>query len=143
MKCEEALTKIEAYINHTLNGRELEEFLEHVTSCQECYDELETYYIISVGMRYLEEENLESYNIPKMLQEDLHTRERQVRRRNILRKTAVLPAAWQTHYIPDAENGSLPVKADPAASHCVLAHRSFSLRSEMVCDSVLPAVCCM
>ena len=80
MKCEEALTKIEAYINHTLNGRELEEFLEHVTSCQECYDELETYYIISVGMRYLEEENLESYNIPKMLQEDLHTRERQVRR---------------------------------------------------------------
>ena len=74
MKCEEALTKIEAYINHTLNGRELEEFLEHVTSCQECYDELETYYIISVGMRYLEEENLESYNIPKMLQEDLHTR---------------------------------------------------------------------
>lgn len=56
MKCEEALTKIEAYINHTLNGRELEEFLEHVTSCQECYDELETYYIISVGMRYLEEE---------------------------------------------------------------------------------------
>ena len=85
MKCEEALTKIEAYINHTLNGRELEEFLEHVTSCQECYDELETYYIISVGMRYLEEENL-----PKMLQEDLHTRERGVRRRNILRKTAVL-----------------------------------------------------
>ena len=35
MKCEEALTKIEAYINHTLNGRELEEFLEHVTSCQD------------------------------------------------------------------------------------------------------------
>ena len=88
-KCEEALTKIEAYIDHTLSGRELEEFLEHVKSCRECYDELETYYIISVGMRYLEEENLESYNIPKMLQEDLHTRERQVRRRNIFRKTAV------------------------------------------------------
>ena len=89
MKCEEALTKIEAYIDHTLSGRELEEFLEHVKSCRECYDELETYYIISVGMRYLEEENLESYNIPKMLQEDLHTRERQVRRRNIFRKTDV------------------------------------------------------
>ena len=60
MKCEEALTKIEAYIDHTLSGRELEEFLEHVKSCRECYDELETYYIISVGMRYLEEENLEA-----------------------------------------------------------------------------------
>lgn len=89
MKCEEALADIDAYINHKLNGRELEEFLEHVESCRECYDELETYYIISVGMRYLEEENLESYNIPRMLQENLHTRERQVKRRNVIRKTAV------------------------------------------------------
>ena len=52
-------------------------------------NELETYYIISVGMRYLEEENLESYNIPKMLQEDIHTRKQQVKRRNIFRKSAV------------------------------------------------------
>ena len=90
MNCRAAEEMVTRYINHTLSMDELEEFLEHVTSCQECYDELETYYIISVGMRYLEEENLESYNIPKMLQEDLHTRERRVRRRNILRKTAVL-----------------------------------------------------
>lgn len=70
-------------------GLELEAFLEHVESCRDCYDELETYYIISVGMRYLEEENLESYNIPKMLQEDIHTRKQQVKRRNIFRKSAV------------------------------------------------------
>ena len=103
MKCEEALTKIEAYINHTLNGRELEEFLEHVTSCQECYDELETYYIISVGMRYLEEENLESYNIPKMLQEDLHTRERRVRRRNISGKQRF---SWCAFFHSDTGSGT-------------------------------------
>ena len=90
MDCRTAEGLVNRYIEHELPVNELEEFLEHVTSCQECYDELETYYIISVGMRYLEEENLESYNIPKMLQEDLHTRERRVRRRNILRKTAVL-----------------------------------------------------
>ena len=64
MKCEEALTKIEAYINHTLNRRELEEFLEHVTSCQECYDELETYYIISVVCD-IWKKIWESYNIQR------------------------------------------------------------------------------
>ena len=77
------------YQSQGLIGLELEAFLEHVESCRDCYDELETYYIISVGMRYLEEENLESYNIPKMLQEDIHTRKQQVKRRNIFRKSAV------------------------------------------------------
>ena len=65
-------------------------------------DELENY-VIALGIRgykkwqeswirrpkYLEEENLESYNIPKMLQEDIHTRKQQVKRRNIFRKSAV------------------------------------------------------
>lgn len=31
MKCEEALTRISAYIDNTLSGRELEEFIEHVS----------------------------------------------------------------------------------------------------------------
>ena len=55
MKCEEALTKIEAYIDHTLSGRELEEFLEHVKSCRECYDELETYYRAAVDFAKVDE----------------------------------------------------------------------------------------
>ena len=55
MKCEEALTKIEAYIDHTLSGRELEEFLEHVKSCRECYDELETYYRTTVDFAQVDE----------------------------------------------------------------------------------------
>ena len=73
MKCEDSLTKIEAYIHNKMSYRELEDFLEHVKECPDCYDELETYYTITVGMKYLEEERLEAYNIPQMLREALFT----------------------------------------------------------------------
>ena len=90
MKCEETLSKIDSFINNTLPVREMEDFLEHIESCPECYDELETYYTITVGMKYLEEEKLESYNIPKMLKEDLKQKEDFLRRRRLLTKTVVL-----------------------------------------------------
>ena len=45
MKCEETLSKIDGYINNNLNYREMEDFLEHIKNCPDCYDELETYYI--------------------------------------------------------------------------------------------------
>ena len=77
MKCEEALLKIDAYINDSLSCKETEEFLEHIRECPECYDELETYYTISVGTKYLENENMGSYNIPRMLKENLREKENQ------------------------------------------------------------------
>ena len=66
MKCVDALSRIDAYIGNRLSHRELEEFLEHVKQCKECYEELEIHYIISIGMKYLEGENPESYDILKM-----------------------------------------------------------------------------
>ena len=54
MKCEETLSKIDGYINNNLSYREMEDFLEHIKNCPDCYDELETYYTITVGMKYLE-----------------------------------------------------------------------------------------
>ncbi|MBS6194399.1 MAG: zf-HC2 domain-containing protein [Clostridiales bacterium] len=84
MKCEDALPKIDSYINNTMTCRELEEFLHHIKNCPDCYDELETYYIISAGTKYLEGETQEFYNIPQMLKEDLQIKERQVQRRHVL-----------------------------------------------------------
>lgn len=74
MKCEEALQKIDDYINNNLSYKDLEDFLTHIQTCPDCYDELEIYYTISAGMKYLEEEQLESYNIPQMLKTDLKKR---------------------------------------------------------------------
>lgn len=84
MKCETALLEIDAYINGELNQRELEKFIEHVKSCPSCYDELETHYTISEGIRYLEEDRTEAYNIPKMLKKDLEKKERMIRRHHRL-----------------------------------------------------------
>lgn len=87
MKCEEALLKIDAYINDSLSCKETEEFLEHIRECPECYDELETYYTINVGTKYLENENMGSYNIPRMLKENLREKEKYIRRKQLLTKT--------------------------------------------------------
>ena len=87
MKCEEALLKIDAYINDSLSIKETEEFLAHIRECPECYDELETYYTINVGTKYLENENMGSYNIPRMLKENLREKEKYIRRKQLLTKT--------------------------------------------------------
>ncbi|NCB91326.1 MAG: zf-HC2 domain-containing protein [Clostridia bacterium] len=87
MKCEEALMKIDDYINDSLSFKETEEFLEHVRGCPECYDELEIYFTIYMGMKYLEEEKLETYNIPQMLKNDMMEKERAIRRRKLLAGT--------------------------------------------------------
>lgn len=81
MKCERALQLIDAYINNELQPKDLEEFLNHIRECPECYDELETFFTINVGIKYLEEEKLESYNIPEMLKEDLRKKEQYLRKR--------------------------------------------------------------
>lgn len=89
MKCEEALMKISAYINNTISGRELEEFIDHVEKCPECYDELETYYTIKVGINYLEQDRQDAYNIPQMLKKDLRRKKEQLHRAKRIRGTLV------------------------------------------------------
>lgn len=94
MKCEEALAKISAYINHTLSGRELKEFIDHVEHCPECYDELETYYTIKVGINYLEQDRQDAYNIPQMLKKDLRQRKERLQRRRAIRWMLMVAAVF-------------------------------------------------
>ena len=89
MKCEEALTRISAYIDNTLSGRELEEFIEHVEHCPECYDELETYYTIKVGINYLEQDRQDAYNIPQMLKKDLERKKDRLHQGKVIRSLAM------------------------------------------------------
>lgn len=89
MKCEEAVLKIHEFIRGTMSRGEMEAFIAHVKTCPECYDELETYYTIFVGIKYLEDAGQESYNIPQMLKQDLRKKERSLRRRRVLIKTLI------------------------------------------------------
>lgn len=46
MKCSETQQLVKLYIEKQLSDREMEQFLEHVEHCPECYEELEIYFSI-------------------------------------------------------------------------------------------------
>ena len=74
MDCKKAQSLVTAYITKKLNDKDLEEFLEHVDSCEECYEELEIYYTVHYTMARLDEDDDEAdqvYNVKKALQNRL------------------------------------------------------------------------
>lgn len=85
INCEKVQEGINDYINHKLPDRELEEFIRHVRSCPDCFEELETYYIVSITMQYLDDEKEESYNITRLLADDLTKNLLKLKRKKRLR----------------------------------------------------------
>lgn len=57
MDCRTFESKIPAYIAGQLNMEEMQEFLEHMDGCSECYDELEITYSVMQGIRQLDSED--------------------------------------------------------------------------------------
>lgn len=55
MDCKEVNKMIPAFLNNELNNRELKEFMEHVSVCKECEEELSIQFLIQEGMVSLEE----------------------------------------------------------------------------------------
>ena len=56
MDCREAQSLIVPFIEGTLSDEQNEKFIEHIERCGDCYDELEVYYIVMVGVKQLDEE---------------------------------------------------------------------------------------
>ncbi len=54
MDCREVQQKFIPFIDDELNIEELDAFLEHLETCQECREEYEIYYTLIMGMRYLD-----------------------------------------------------------------------------------------
>ena len=50
MKCHDVQRMISGFIEEKLTDEQLEGFLEHIENCQDCYDELEVYYMITIGL---------------------------------------------------------------------------------------------
>ena len=57
MNCREVEKLVVPYINDELSMDELDEFLEHVESCEKCMEELEIHYMVDVGLRKLDEDD--------------------------------------------------------------------------------------
>lgn len=81
MDCKYAQSLIPQYIAGKLAPKELEEFIRHVEECRECYDELETYFMLSVALEHLDESQGLSYDLRTMLAEDLKEKKHRLSRR--------------------------------------------------------------
>ena len=70
MLCKEAERLVMPYIRRELDDEVMEEFLEHIESCENCKEELEIYYTVEAGIRQLSR-GTGSYNIKGELEADI------------------------------------------------------------------------
>ena len=96
MDCKEAERLVQPYIDNKIPPKKLEAVIAHVSGCPSCYDELETYYTIYFAMKYLDEDRHTSYNIRKMLDEDLKKRAQYVKRCRRRRMASIVAAVVLT-----------------------------------------------
>ena len=71
---------VRAYLNGYLSDRELEDFLNHVQTCPDCFDELEVYFSIYRTLNDVDEKG--DYNFKKKLRRKLEGSRAYLRRRN-------------------------------------------------------------
>lgn len=76
MDCKEANRKISDFLDHELNSRELKGFLEHVTHCKDCREELSIQFLVQEGMARLEDGN--TFDLQKELDRLLEEAERKM-----------------------------------------------------------------
>ena len=80
--CRTAESMVTKYINHTLSVDELEEFLDHISHCSSCYDELETYFIVHEAIQQLDEtEDGSVLDFRKLLDQDIRKSRRYIRKK--------------------------------------------------------------
>ena len=83
MDCKTAQSLVIPYINDQLSDEETEDFLEHIENCKECYEELEIHFTVHYALQKLDEDDKISFNIPKMLKENLRDTKNRIHRRKI------------------------------------------------------------
>ena len=63
----EADSMVNDFIENRLNIEETKLYIEHISKCRECYEDLELVYMIGNTLRYLDEEEDASADLQKML----------------------------------------------------------------------------
>lgn len=56
MNCQNAQSMVLNFINNKLDKEETKAFIEHVRDCKDCWEELEIYYVMLVGLKQLDGE---------------------------------------------------------------------------------------
>ena len=64
MDCKELQAKFIPFVDDKLSISDLDAFLHHMDTCEECREEYDIYYTMIMGMRYLDEkENISEFKI--------------------------------------------------------------------------------
>lgn len=71
MECKEARLNMNKYLDDKLEPEKLEGFIRHVMSCSDCHEELELSFIMTEGMRRLENDEDISINFGEALNSKL------------------------------------------------------------------------
>ena len=84
MECKTAQQMIMPYIQHELDDRQMEEFIEHIRECKTCSEELEVYFTIYYALEKLDDQEQDSFDIKKLLEKNLEQSENKIARRHIV-----------------------------------------------------------
>lgn len=92
MKCLEIQHRMAAFIENQLDERDTEEFVAHIEGCESCREELAIQYLITEGMRCLEDGS--AFDLNKELEEKLQLTLKRMRyKKNVNRMMLSLEAA--------------------------------------------------
>ena len=74
MNCQNAQSMVLNFINNKLDKEETKAFIEHVRDCKDCWEELEIYYVMLVGLKQLDEGEELAADFRKKLQNEVESR---------------------------------------------------------------------
>ena len=110
MNCQNAQSMVLNFINNKLDKEETRAFIEHVRDCKDCWEELEIYYVMLVGLKQLDEGEELAADFRKKLQNEVESRyveiEREAKRKLIAKIITILVTAailiWMFAYLISA-----------------------------------------
>ena len=88
MDCKEAERLIPFYLKDKLKEKKTKEFLEHMKSCESCYEEMEITYMASIGLERLE--SASSLDINEEMHRILQQSEKKLKKRQIIRSAGMV-----------------------------------------------------
>ncbi|MBR5739115.1 MAG: hypothetical protein IKY02_03920, partial [Lachnospiraceae bacterium] len=84
MDCLKATSMIRRFISDDLKRREYKEFVRHIQSCKECYDETEVLLLVEKADTAFFADQVQSYDFSDLLKKKIESFEKETFRRRIL-----------------------------------------------------------
>ena len=88
MNCKETERMIPLFLEDNLDNQEMQEFLIHVNSCASCREELTIQFLISIGLKRLEDGN--TFNLAGELEQRLQDAGHKIKVRSSLQWSALV-----------------------------------------------------